>query len=436
VGDRLSELALLGEHGANWLGLTSVHEREWRLSPAGLDLFSGVAGIAFFLAYLGELTGSEQYTRLSRAALVNVRAQVKQQLPFRQAPGGYSGWGSILYLYAHLGVLWQDEALLEEAAEYAQLVPDLVEKDHTFDLVSGTAGTLLCLLALYQAHPRAQLLQAAQRCGDWLLEHAAQCNPHLLKTVEANAGPLPLTGLSHGAAGMAYSLLKLSAVSNQERFRLGALAAMAYERQVFSAAHQNWPDFRDFEQDAGQPSPQTEQAAGGPGERFGVSWCHGVPGIGLGRLAQLSSLDDPVMQAEIASALHTTLAQGFGSNHCLCHGDLGNLETILSAAQVLKDADYQAEVARLSAMILQSIETHGWQTGVPMSVETPGLMTGIAGLGYELLRLAQPERIPNLLILEEPPAHTRPASSLLEVEPGGLRKSIAGYFRLPVPERR
>jgi lantibiotic modifying enzyme len=40
--------------------------------------------------------------------------------------------------------------------------------------------------------------------------------------------------------------------------------------------------------------------------------------------------------------------------------------------------------------------------GVPNGVETPGLMTGITGIGYELLRLAAPTQVPSLLIMEPP----------------------------------
>jgi lantibiotic modifying enzyme len=35
-------------------------------------------------------------------------------------------------------------------------------------------------------------------------------------------------------------------------------------------------------------------------------------------------------------------------------------------------------------------------------VTAPGLMTGIAGMGYQLLRLAEPGRIPSVLLLEPP----------------------------------
>ena len=105
---------------------------------------------------------------------------------------------------------------------------------------------------------------------------------------------------------------------------------------------------------------------------------------------------------EIAAALQTTLTHGFGMNHSLCHGDLGNLETVLMAARVLGDAHYKQVVEQMESAILESIDTRGWLTGIPLYIETPGLMTGLAGIGYELLRLAYPDRVPSVLLLEPP----------------------------------
>src|SRR6185312_15236215 len=99
------------------------------------------------------------------------------------------------------------------------------------------------------------------------------------------------------------------------------------------------------------------------------------------------------MRAEIALAIEITLAKGFGANHSLCHGDLGNLELLLSAAQLSGEAHYQPEVERLVAQVLESIQRQGWCTGIPHSIEIPGLMTGIAGIGYGLLRAAAPDRV-------------------------------------------
>jgi lantibiotic modifying enzyme len=136
-----------------------------------------------------------------------------------------------------------------------------------------------------------------------------------------------------------------------------------------------------------------------------TAWCHGAPGIGLARLRALQHLDDPEIRAEIDIALKTTLTQGFGGNHSLCHGDLGNLELLLQASQTLDVPQWRAEVERIAATILTSIDQQGWRCGVPLEVETPGLMTGLAGIGYGLLRLAEPMRVPSVLTLEPPKLH-------------------------------
>ena len=38
----------------------------------------------------------------------------------------------------------------------------------------------------------------------------------------------------------------------------------------------------------------------------------------------------------------------------------------------------------------------------PSIVEAPGLLVGLAGIGYGLLRLAYPERVPSVLVLAPP----------------------------------
>jgi lantibiotic modifying enzyme len=56
-------------------------------------------------------------------------------------------------------------------------------------------------------------------------------------------------------------------------------------------------------------------------------------------------------------------------------------------------------------MVLESIRKHGWLCGNRLHVESPGLMMGLAGIGYELLRLAEPWRVPSVLALEPPLLH-------------------------------
>ena len=400
VGERLCDLALHSEHGTNWIGLAYVNEREWILTPTAADIYSGASGIALFLAYLGYITGTEKYTACARTALSYIRESSKALRGRMAALGGYDGWGSLIYLYSHLGALWQDQSLLVEAGQLVEFSADLVERDQAFDVISGSAGCIAGLLSLYQVTPGPEILHAARRCGERLLAAAPQCQNNTPELAASRSTSQPLTGISHGAAGITLNLLRLAEVSGEERFLQGAMTAMAYERQLYSPEHQNWPDFR---VDVKQGKDQTTY------DMF--AWCHGAPGIGLARLASLPYCDDAAIRAEIEAAVKATLARGFGLNHSLCHGDLGNLETILTAARTLKDAYYQSEVEQKASALLDSIEQFGWQTGIPLGVESPGLMTGIAGIGYELLRLANPDQVPAILLLEPPLAMLERRSS-------------------------
>jgi type 2 lantibiotic biosynthesis protein LanM len=401
IGDRLQKRALYQDDTVDWLGVMALKEREWYLLPADLDLYNGLPGIAFFLAYLGMLTGEESYTALARQALENVRAQVRRRREqgwlTSMGIGAFDGVGSLIYLFSHLGSLWNQPALYREAQEIVELLPDLIAKDEFLDLIAGSAGCILALLSLYAAAPSDAVLAAAIRCGDHLIDSARPMPRGIGWSTKAEK--IPLTGLAHGNAGMALSLLRLFGVSGEERFRQAALMAIEYERGLFSAEQQNWPDLRSLF--------ATRAAANSSGDHerkypYMMAWCHGAPGIGLARLEALNYCDDAATRGEIEAALKTTLAQGFGRNHCLCHGDLGNLELLLIAAQRLNNSSYEEQIERLVPMLLDSMDSQGWQSGIPLGVETPGLMMGLAGTGYGLLRLAALERIPSVLLLEPP----------------------------------
>ena len=403
VGDRLCKLALHGEESVGWVGVDIMQDREWHLLPTFTDLYSGTSGIALFLAYLGLLTDEEGYTSLARVALASTRSQVARQKerPELVGIGTFQGLGAFIYLLSHLGALWNEPTLFQEAEEMIKLLPTAISRDEAIDVIGGSAGCIAALLSLDAVAPSQSTLATAIQCGDHIIAHARPQNAGIGWSTMLQE--TPLTGFAHGNAGIALSLLRLFAVSGEERFRQTALAAMEYERSLFSLERRNWPDLRSAFSSSATSNQQTGQQES---NSYMVAWCHGAAGIGLARLASLEYIDDAALHAEIDAALQTSLAHGFGLNHCLCHGDMGNLEFVLSATRLLSLHQYDEQVQRLTSMLLDSIERHGWVTGVPLGVETPGLMIGIAGIGYALLRLACAERIPSILLLAPPSTAT------------------------------
>lgn len=389
IGDRLEQLALQDDETAMWIGLTLLNERTWTLQPLGADLYNGLPGVALFLAYLGSISGNERYTLLSEKALATVRRQIARVRGSFPSLGGFSGWGGLVYTLTHLGVLWRRPSLLSEAEELVEEISAGVERDEYSDILSGAAGSIAALSGLYQHVRSARILSVANSCGDRLLACAREFEQGI-GWPSRIAPETPLAGFSHGVAGIAWALLQLTELTGDTRFREVAISGMEYERSLFSPEAENWRDLRKLD---------NGDSATAENRTFITAWCHGAPGVGLGRLHSLGQINDLEIQAEINSAVNNTVTHGFGQNHSLCHGDLGNLDFLIQAAEILKDAELQTQVDQRAAIVLESMKQHGWLCGVPFGVETPGLMTGLAGIGYGLLRLAEPTRIPSVLVL-------------------------------------
>ena len=395
IGDRLEQLAVINDETIGWLVVNLLAGVEWSPVPIGPDLYNGLPGITMFLAYLGALSGEKRYTYMARLAVKTLQTIFipRAGIWHWKQVGAFDGVGSLIYLFAHLGTLWQDATLYQEARAIVPLIDQLLTEDKPFEMLSGAAGTIGALLSLYTVAPDEETLKIAIRCGDYLLDHARTMARGIGWSMQDDA--LPLAGLSHGNAGIALNLLRLAQTSGAERFREAALAAMEYERGIFSPEKGNWPDLRDM--------PLYIDSEETPTYKYMTTWCHGAPGIGMARLASLQYHDDAAIRDEIGAAIQTTLKEGFGRNHSLCHGDMGNLEVLLLASSLLSNTHIKEQTGAIQAILLENMQAQGWHSGVPFPVETPGLMLGLAGTGYALLRMADPAHIPSLLVLAPPP---------------------------------
>jgi type 2 lantibiotic biosynthesis protein LanM len=408
VGERLEQLALQHDGAAYWLGVGPLDDSAYAVYPTGADLYAGAAGMSLFLAYLGAITADRGHTLLAERALAAVRAQVRARGDAHPddpdgalslSVGAFEGIGSIIYLLTNLGVLWRGADLLDEAEQLVRRLPPLIARDERLDVIYGSAGCILALLALHAVRPSRRTMHAAVCCGERLVA-TAQRMPRGIAWTTLSGQP-PLGGFSHGSAGIAFALLRLANRSGERRFREAALEALKFDRTLFVPELHNWADLRVFPPN--NPDPTSD---GDPGrdrsQTSMVAWCHGAPGIGLGRLAALDELDDSQVREEIDIALGATTEYGFDVNHSLCHGALGNVDFLLVAADVLGRREDHEELERAVAAVVGSIEANGPVSGVPLGVETPGFMTGLAGIGYELLRVAEPHKVPSALVLAPP----------------------------------
>lgn len=387
LADEILARGFEDDHELQWIDLALTSHGTWSQSIVPRGLYEGSDGIALFLVYLHELTGAPRY----RAAAEKIARAGREEF-LRAHERSLSGRGlspfvfpfSSLYLLRHMsaawGAPWLPPELLEQHLDWiARCLPGST----SYDLVFGSAGAIPVLLGLHGSLGSARALQLAVRCGDHLLQGALP---------EGGGACWPsrqfsrLGGLSHGTAGIAWALLQLAHETGEERFLEAGRRALIYDRSLYVPEAATW---RDLRQETGT----------------GISaWCHGSAGIGLSRLLLEPFVRDDALEGEQRVALEHVARSGFGISHCLCHGDLGNLEIALALARRLGRRDLEPRVAAHLALIVERGRAGlPWKSGMPgRDVDIMNLFMGLAGTGYGLLRFADWARVPSVLALEGP----------------------------------
>jgi lantibiotic modifying enzyme len=425
IGAQLCRDAIWQEGRCNWLGdameftggAWSVVHRSF-----GPDLYSGSTGIAFFLGHLYRLTQEPMFLRTMHGALrqawsrrEGVNSQVRGSL--------YSGWVGMAYACSQLGQLLEDEDLTKMGLGLAlgQLKSELPED--SFDVISGRAGAIAGLLELHKQHHRDEFLNLARHHADVLIRTAQKTDEGWSWHSSLMPARADLTGFSHGAAGVGWALLEVNRSLKDQAYHRGGVEAFRYERKWFDARQENWRDLRIFDPALG-PAPGDDLCS--------LAWCHGAPGISLSRLRAYELSHDVSYLKEAEAGLRATgkflraVEQGQGS-FCLCHGQSGNAEALLLAADVL-DPVYRSYCERAG---LAGIERYlhkrlPWPCGVPNGGETPGLMLGLAGIGYFYLRLYDSARNPSILLVSSRTGQLTCCSSSGVSQPGTANKRKAG----------
>lgn len=387
---------------ARWSGVAAGIGTLLCARPEGLstrlgrwDLYAGRPGWSLFLAALAR-SGGAMSTRFRDQALEWCSGErgegpgdaVLEALPI----GGYSGLGGLAWAMVWLSELLDAPRLLEHAAAAAdRIVSARIDEDRGFDLERGAAGAAFGLLAVARATGETRYSEAARRCGEHLLAH--QVPTGSAGAAWLNPAGLAQTGLAHGASGIAHALLALARETGDGRFAVAAVAALGHERALFEPKLGNWPVL-------------TIDGRGRHGRAWRLACCRGAPGIALARLHLPPELRDEAAQRELESALDTTAGGAPGRLHSLCCGSFGRSSVLLAAAMRGGGERRLLQAAELADEGLAAAQREG---GFVLALDVyanrllhPGLLQGVSGIGYQLLRLAGAVDLPDALALELP----------------------------------
>ena len=398
IADRILGGEIVHHNGdSTWLGLHYMHNADrYQFQPLEEGLYNGCAGVVLFLGTLYGVTRNPRYRDAALRAVNRICRRARSTtdpLTIRWADmrgiGLAEGISGGAFVLLRLGQMMSDEALIHDAVQLGSLVDNMrIGKDEGLDFMSGSAGAIVVLLALYRQTGNPTLLQQAVRCGEHLLANRSRLDEDLY--VWKTTGERPLTGYAHGASGIADALLRLTAVTGDQRFHDAAMQGFEYETKVFNPSAQNWPDYR--------------VATHSGITRFANQWCHGAPGICLARLQALQQHDTPALRNDADVALATTQAYGVGKVDDLCCGNFGRVDILLTAGLQLGHNDLYDAAQSLGSTLVRNARERGSYRLLDSSfsdVFLPGLFKGLAGIGYGLLRLAEPPRVPSILSLDD-----------------------------------
>ncbi len=338
---------------ANWLGLELLDDHHWAVHQMGAGLSNGYTGTALFLAQAGVLTGADKYCELARDAIRPLphllEALAGDPESARLVGAGFHGLGGISYGLNRLSALLADPELANWLAASLELSERLEPDPTEFpSYAEGAAGGLAAMQAV-QGFPAAGRL--AERYAN-----------HLVTTVESGLrGRVAADhGFARGFQGIAWSLGQYGEPG--DRYLDAARTAADLDRRDGRTGH------------------------GGPG------WCSGDAGTALARAAT-------GVPADLDAYLRAATERPVLADLSLCHGELGAVESLAWLAG-REHPTAEAARRRRAGLVLAAVQQYGPQCGTPRAIPSPGLLTGLAGIGYGLLRLAFPERVPSVLLLE------------------------------------
>jgi type 2 lantibiotic biosynthesis protein LanM len=385
----LAEAAFRADDGTvTWIAPV-FQQAGWALQPLNLNTYGGLHGVAIVLAAYQRETAAgradecDQAAGLLDATLYTIRLTEDESERVRAAgarsrplaPGGYSGLASQIWSWLTLYRWGTAGDGLVRARALADQLPASIAADRTHDVLSGMAGAVVPLLRLAEISGDGQWRAMAAGVGDRLIAAA-------LPKAGTCRWPSPLWpdgigGFAHGATGIGWALARLALASGQQRFAETAEAAFGYERTLYDESLDGWLDLR------GE-------------DRVTAAWCHGSVGIGLAA-ADLARRGYPPPIADVRLAADVTVRHELLWNHSLCHGDMGTWELLTTA---LADGWPGPARDRLEARIIGSIERNGPVSGLLRDTFTPGLLHGLGGVGYQLLRMHPDSDLPSVLTLD------------------------------------
>lgn len=365
-----------------------LYDGAFQIALHNNSIYDGVSGLCIFFMTLYYHTHDENLLYKAKALFrqmcndiesINISVEECKDIPISPLTGIT---GVIYLMECFHSDLYHEPTYTFIINKLKEIIP-LTKQ---YDYMSGITG-LICLLFQAKLINNTEKMELISLCGKRLLELGNISNGMMSWTYLDGSKytvqrTMILGGYSHGSASICVAFYLLYLTTKDTLYKDAFKMALKHDRSFFSEEIGGWIDGRD---------PENKIDSG--------SWCHGSAGIALSRLQLLSlGYKDSIINKELDIAV-SQIKKRLSGNLSICHGVMGNIEIL----HALENLGYKVDVdlSLCERKIIHDIlnKSSIW-CGDDDFDSLIGLFMGIAGVGYQLLRVYSWEKVPSVMSLE------------------------------------
>jgi len=385
IADYIYDSAIIANENFTWLNAVAEVDSSVALKLMRDDLYNGRMGIFMFLAasrkVLGENEDREYLWKLQKNAIRQTVSRIEAGALRNGHIGAGKGIGGIIYSLVKMAEFSGDEFFLNQAVQLSEVLSEqMIADDAEYDVLLGSAGAILGLLALYGTCPLDRVLDCAVKSADHLLE----CRVEAINGLRAwkptgvftfNNQPAP--GFFRGITGITTALQRLYNLIKEEKYKEASREAIIYENGLVFDKNGGWSGLK------------------GRSAESSLSWCDGAAGICLNRMEAGNMIG--ISDSQFKTVLDLIKAKKDLGRDDLCWGNFGLIDVLISTSYKLADAELYDEALKRAKRYIDAVNGSGGISAFSnLGFHDLSFFQGISGIGYVLLRLVD-KQLPSIL---------------------------------------
>lgn len=362
IADEIWESAIIGDDDTVcWVHLPYKSDNKLQIIDG--SLYNGLSGMTLFYYYLYKVTGKKKYEECYKKILNSTKKMI-YSLPDNS---GITGKMSLVYVLSKIMEDDEDSQNKEDMDSLIKYIGETLDNVTTVDWISGYAGMLHIMLQIYSETLEEKDAKLCFKLADKIKD-----------AVENNE--VIYGGFAHGASGIALSMVESAKILQYESYNKVAQRLLEIDREYYNQDAEEWISI----------DVETQK------KEVRNHWCHGTVGIGLSRLKIGKFYQDEKVGNELKKIMLKLQMCEVNKNQILCHGNMGLCDFFLEMYNHNKDTGLLAKIYKLAEYALKRYRIQHDTYNVRNSI---GLFNGLAGIGYELLRICEPDMVPSILVL-------------------------------------